>query len=61
MVVVSIPRPLAESSCLGMSTDPEMDTEIGQPGGASVYASVAKVGASSILSGEILKSTKLFQ
>ena len=64
---VSNPRPLAEPSCLCTGIDPEMGTEIEGPGG--LYASVAKVGASStptetILSGEVLimnKSTKLFQ
>ena len=64
MIGVSNPRPLTEPSCLGTGIDPEMGTEIGGPG--DVYAFVAKVGASStptgtILNGEILKSTKLFQ
>ena len=63
---VSNPWPLAEPSCTGI--DPETGTEIAGPGD-SVHASVANavVGAWStpatetLLSGEILKSTRLFQ
>ena len=55
-------RPL-EPGCLGTGINPGMGAEIGGPRG--VYASVAKIGASStptgtILRGEILKSTMLF-
>ena len=59
---VSNPRPLAEPSCLGTGTIPEV-------AGDSVYASVANavVGewstptTGTTLSGEILQSTRLFQ
>jgi hypothetical protein len=62
---VSNTRSPAEPSCLGTGINPEIGTEIGEP----VYASVANavVAAQStpttgtILSGEILKSTRLFQ
>ena len=61
---VSNPRPLAEPSWFKLSTG----TELGRPGD-SVYGSVANAvvdawsrpTTGTILSGEILKSTRLFQ
>ena len=65
---VSNPWPPVELSCFGTGINPEMGTDIEGTVGDVVYASVAivVVGTSSsttgtLLSREILKSTRLFQ
>ena len=57
---ISNPRPLAEPGCLGKGIDSETSTEIG--GSVCALAGVrSALTTGTILTGEMLKSTRLFQ